>query len=61
VLTTEVCRETATGECVAPHLAPEGRLVNRPNISLLAQPVFWRTRESFLERFQIHLSIGQAF
>lgn len=35
--------------------------VNTGNLRRLPEPIFWEPHRSFLERFQLHFSIGQAF
>jgi outer membrane protein assembly factor BamA len=52
VITTEICR-SGDERCVAGE--------NTNTLRQLDRDVFWTPRDSFLERFQIHLSIGQAF
>jgi outer membrane protein insertion porin family len=62
VITTEVCGYRADGACVA---IEEGtvfeRLGNTTQLRRLNEPVLWNPRASFLDRLQLHLSIGQAF
>lgn len=62
VLTTEVCVRTPTG---CDDIAEDGvydwtELDNRRTLRPLGE-VAWRPRDSFLDRIQLHFSIGQAF
>lgn len=63
VLTTEVCVETVD-DCVEPlpgvAYSPT-ELSRTRTLRSLNQPVLWAPRKSFLDRLQIHFSIGQAF
>lgn len=65
VITTDVCEQTAAG-CVP--ISGDGpvdpsRLRNTSRLRLLDRPIEWdpNPRGEFLHRFQLHLSIGQAF
>jgi len=65
VITTDVCEQTEDG-CVP--IGPDGptdpsRLRNTSRLRLLDRAIQWdpNPRDEFLRRFQLHLSIGQAF
>ncbi len=65
VITTDVCEQTATG-CVP--IGPDGpsdpsKLRNTSRLRLLDRAIPWdpNPRDELLRRFQLHLSIGQAF
>ncbi len=61
--TTEVCVKTGT-DCVEPMPGVEydpTSLSKTRVLRTLDLPVLWNSRTSFLDRLQIHLSIGQAF
>lgn len=63
VLTTEVCVKTGTA-CLEPVPGVEydpTSLSKTRVLRTLDLPVLWNSRTSFLDRLQIHLSIGQAF
>ncbi|MGD8279032.1 MAG: BamA/TamA family outer membrane protein [Gemmatimonadota bacterium] len=63
VVTTELCVRTGA-DCVVPvpgvEYDPTAFSKTRV-LRTLDMPVLWNTRTSFLDRLQIHLSIGQAF
>jgi len=64
VVTTEVCAVTPDGGCEP---IEEGRtydpaeLRNTPRLRPLALPYTWNREAGFLDRLQLHISIGQAF
>jgi len=63
VLTTELCVKTGA-DCVEPIPGVEydpSALSKTRVLRTLDTPVLWNARTSFLDRLQIHLSIGQAF
>jgi outer membrane protein assembly factor BamA len=65
VITTEVevCARQPDGGCLPAGNGVTGPLVlrNRNKLRALDEPVLWNPRGTTLERFQLHLSIGQAF
>ncbi|MGH7506344.1 MAG: BamA/TamA family outer membrane protein, partial [Longimicrobiales bacterium] len=65
VVTREIgIRDPAGGRCeaipVSPQNDPGRELCNRPALQPLDE-VWWDPRTSFLDRLQLHFSIGQAF
>jgi hypothetical protein len=63
VLTTELCVKSGD-ECTEPEPGTDydrADLSKTRDLRTLDLPVLWITRTSFLDRLQIHLSIGQAF
>ena len=63
VLTTELCVRTDDG-CSEPapgEIYLRSQLEKTGMLRTLDLPVRWNTKKSFLDRLQIHFSIGQAF
>ncbi|MBI4545956.1 MAG: BamA/TamA family outer membrane protein [Gemmatimonadetes bacterium] len=65
VLTTEVCARTEDGSGCDPIIPGRpydpAMLRNTNRLLPLRELVAWNPRDSFLDRLQLHLSIGQAF